>query len=352
MIVVVAPYPNAENERDGYLQRINAIEQSFLDFDRIYLEIAFLSNLIPSKKKHSDRLTVYKLNFFLHFPYFLYLACRGDRLYVHTIKNGFKVLPLYFFKPIFTDLHGIGSEEAKMVGRGFRSKIHAVSEFFAVKFSKKIVVVTQRMSSFIQGKYSKLKVNFLYIPICNFLGQGNISKKKREGGKPLVIYSGGVHGWQNLEKMAEAAGALIDRFDFLFLVSDIEVFKSKVKDPALLAKIQVNSVSRAEMRQYYETADFGFLLRDDNPVNQVACPTKLIEYIEFGIVPILLQPNIGDFKELGLKYLLLDDLIKGQDVSGLDLEEIRRSNLAILDLIKRQYEDGIDFLRRELASAG
>lgn len=352
MIVVVAPYPSVENERDGYLQRINAIEQSFLDFERIYLEIAFLSNFFFSKKKHSDRLTVYKFNFFLHFPYFLYLACRGDRLYVHTIKNGFKVLPLYFFKPIFTDLHGIGSEEAKMVGRNFRSKIHAVSEFFAVKFSRKVVVVTRRMSSFIQEKYSKLKVSFLYIPICNFLGQGSIVKKKRAGGKPLVIYSGGVHGWQNLELMAEAAGRLIDRFDFLFLVSDIEVFKSKVKDQSLLAKIRIDSVSRSEMRQYYETADFGFLLRDDNFVNQVACPTKLIEYIEFGIVPILLHPNIGDFKEMGLKYLLLEDLYNGQDVSALDLDDIRRSNLAILDLIKSQYEAGIDTLRRELASAG
>ncbi len=170
MIVIVAPYPNEENERDGYLQRINAIEQSLVDFNRIYLEISFLGNFLFSKKKYSDLLTVYKFNFFIHFPYFLYLALRGNRIYVHTIKNGFKILPLYFFKPIFTDLHGIGSEEAKMIGRNFRSKIHAFSEFLVVKFSQKVVVVTQRMSGFIQSKYSKLKVNFLYIPICNFLG--------------------------------------------------------------------------------------------------------------------------------------------------------------------------------------
>jgi hypothetical protein len=350
MIVVVAPYPSAENERDGYLQRINAIEQSLTDFNRIYLEIAFLGNILPSKQRHSGRLTVYKLNFFLHFPYFLYRAFRSDRIYVHTVKNGFKVLPLYFFKPIWTDLHGIGSEEAKMIGRPVRSKVHALSEFMVVKFSQKVVVVTKRMSSFIQEKYSKLKVNFLYIPICNFLGEGKISKVKKEQ-KPLVIYSGGLHGWQNIEKMAEAAGRLQDRFDFLFLVSDKEGFKAKAKDKCDIEKIGVDSVSRSEIRRYYEKADFGFLLRDDNAVNQVACPTKLIEYIEFGIVPILLQPNVGDFKELGLKYILLSDLFDGLDVSKLDLDEMRRSNLSILDKITSQFNEGIDSLKRELASA-
>lgn len=350
MLVIVAPYPSAENERDGYLQRINAIEQCLTDFNRIYLEIAFSGNLLPSKVKYSDRLTIYKLNFFLHFPYFLYLASRGDRIYVHTIKNGFKILPIYLFKPVFTDLHGIVSEEAKMIGRKFRSKLHAFSEFLVVRFSRKIVVVTQKMSDFIQNKYSKMKVSFLYIPICNFLGQGKINKNIRDG-KPLVIYSGGLHGWQNIEEMIEAAGVLIDRFNFLFLVSDIQAFKDRVQDKELLGKLEINSVSRTEMRSFYERADFGFLLRHDNFVNQVACPTKLIEYIEFGIIPILLQPNIGDFKELGLKYILLEDLYKGQDVSGFDLEEIRRSNLTILDKIKNHYDIGIDSLRKELVEA-
>lgn len=50
-----------------------------------------------------------------------------------------------------------------------------------------------------------------------------------------------------------------------------------------------------------------FVLRDDILVNQVACPTKIVEYLNYGIIPIVLSENIGDFKELGYEYLSIND---------------------------------------------
>lgn len=350
MIVIVAPYPTKKNERDGYFQRINAVEQSLQDFQRIYLEIAFFGNWIFSKQKYSDLLTVYRLNFFLHFPYILYLGSKASRIYVHAIKNAFKILPLYFFKPIFTDLHGIGPEEAKMEGRHLRAVIHSMSEFIVVKWSQKVVIVTKKMGTFIQEKYSKLKISFLHIPIFNTLISSKIPVKNSAKEKPLIIYSGGVHGWQNLEKMVEATERLLGCFNFLFLVSDVEVMKSKFQNKEILEKIEIRSVSRNEIHKYYEKADFGFLLREDNPVNQVACPTKIIEYVNFGIVPILLQPNIGDFQELGLKYVLLEEFYATADVSVFNLDQMREQNLTILNEIKQQSEDGLNLLREQIVA--
>lgn len=351
MIVVVAPYPTKKNERDGYFQRISAVEQSLLDFQRIYLEIAFFGNWMISKEKPSDNLAIYRLNYFLHFPYILYLGSKASRIYVHAIKNVFKILPLYFFKPVYTDLHGIGPEEAKMEGRHLRAIVHSISEYVVVKWSQKVVIVTRRMGSFIQQKYSKFKINFLHIPIFNTLISSDIPSKDSHKKKPLIVYSGGVHSWQNLEKMVEAADRLIDSFNFLFLVSDVEVMKSKFKDKALLEKVEIRSVSRNEINQYYEKADFGFLLREDNPVNQVACPTKIIEYVNFGIVPILLQPNIGDFQELGLKYILLEDLYNNPDVSRYNLDQMREQNHKILNKMKQECEEGLHLLKEQIAQA-
>ncbi|MFO1463701.1 MAG: hypothetical protein U1F66_07975 [bacterium] len=349
MIVVVAPYPTKKNERDGYFQRINAVEKSLLDFQRIYLEIAFFGNWMISKEKPSANLEIYRLNYFLHFPYILYLGSKAARIYVHAITNVFKILPLYFFKPIFTDLHGIAPEEARMEGRHLRAVIHSISEYIVVKWSQKVVIVTRRMGSFIQQKYSKFKINFLHIPIFNTLFLSDVPFKDQHKDKPLIIYSGGVHSWQNLEKMVEAAERLIGNFKFLFLVSDVEVMKGKFKNQALLEKVEVKSVSRNEISHYYEKADFGFLLREDNPVNQVACPTKIIEYVSFGIIPILLQPKIGDFQELGLKFILLDDLYNNPEVSRFNLDQMREQNLNILYKMKQECEEGLNLLREQIA---
>lgn len=348
MICVVAPFPSASNEKDGYYQRINAIEQSILDVPRIYLEISFLGNFLFSKRKCSEYLTVYRFNFFLHFPFFLYLGLKSKKLYVHTVQNGFKVLPLYFFKTVFTDLHGIGSEEAVLIGRKLRSKVHSFSEYFVMRWSQRLVVVTKKMSEFIKKKYSDLKLEFLYIPVFNPLPLSKPLKKNNDKTKPVIIYSGGVYGWQNIEKMIEATEKLCERFQFLFLVSDIEYLKSKFTNAAFIKSIEINSVPRNEMPNYYEKADFGFLLREDNSVNQVACPTKMIEYIQFGIIPILLQPNIGDFKDLGLRYVLLDDLFNDNGVDRLDFDEMRKSNMEVLNKIKSHYEVGLKLLKKEL----
>ena len=37
------------------------------------------------------------------------------------------------------------------------------------------------------------------------------------------------------------------------------------------------------------------LRREEILVNAVACPTKLVEYMYWGVVPVVITPNIGDF---------------------------------------------------------
>ncbi|MGE0906881.1 hypothetical protein AB4M30_16785 [Escherichia coli] len=61
----------------------------------------------------------------------------------------------------------------------------------------------------------------------------------------------------------------------------------------------------------------GFVLRDDIVVNRVACPTKLIEYLECGVVPVVKSPDIGDFNSLGYSFIKVDEIC-----SPLKMEEL------------------------------
>lgn len=96
----------------------------------------------------------------------------------------------------------------------------------------------------------------------------------------------------------------------------------------------------------YQTAHYGFVLRDDITVNNVACPTKLVEYLQYGILPILLTPNIGDFAARGMEYLPLEDLLAGKLPSEEQRRQMAARNGEVLGLLLQDHLDG----RRQLAA--
>ena len=67
--------------------------------------------------------------------------------------------------------------------------------------------------------------------------------------------------------------------------------------------MEVDTLPADELKKEYEKAQYGFTLRDNIIVNEVACPTKLIDYVKYGIIPILKSDKIGDFVENGLEYV-------------------------------------------------
>lgn len=59
-------------------------------------------------------------------------------------------------------------------------------------------------------------------------------------------------------------------------VSDTEEFLKLWGNRTQPDSWRVDTLSAEELKLEYEKADYGFMLRDDIIVNEVACPTKLI----------------------------------------------------------------------------
>ena len=73
----------------------------------------------------------------------------------------------------------------------------------------------------------------------------------------------------------------------------------------------VRSVAPTELCRYYSLAHYGYILRDEHVLNRVAAPTKLIEYLYYGIIPIVKYERIGDSFRLGYEHISYkDDLSK------------------------------------------
>ena len=62
-------------------------------------------------------------------------------------------------------------------------------------------------------------------------------------------------------------------------------------------------------------------MRDDIVLNRVAAPTKLIEYLSYGLIPIVKTINIGDSVKMGYEYILYNEDLNGLSAKKSDKNE-------------------------------
>jgi len=65
----------------------------------------------------------------------------------------------------------------------------------------------------------------------------------------------------------------------------------------------IESVKPEDLSTYYLAANYGVMFRDDNTLNVVSSPTKMSEYLYYGMKPVLTSTNVGDFVEFGIEYI-------------------------------------------------
>jgi len=341
MILFIAHYPASHNEQDGMIQRISAVDRIFKNEKRIYAQISTDSN---EEDFISEDLSIYKINFNKNIDKKrLYnLVLQANIIYVHSIYNGQYILPFYKYKKVITDLHGVVPEEEAYLGDPHSANYFNNIENFIIYNSYLIINVTESMAKHLKNKYPDMTARMITLPILDNYQINKENKiKKNNKDRMTVIYSGGSHRWQNIDLMLSSIIKIKDKYSFIMLSKDINAIQSKINEYALENIVELKSVPRKTIDEYYYKSDFGFILRDDIVINNVACPTKLTEYLAYGIIPIIIQPDIGDFKEAGYSYITLDDFIKGNLPSIQKMEELRINNYKVIEQLKTRFNSSI-----------
>lgn len=350
MILFVSRYPDQEGEKDGMMQRVLAVDGRFSGMVRVYLGVSFFGNLRRRKVEISDRLTVLKVNFFLHFPMIMGLGFKACGIYVHSIHNGFRALPLYLFRNVVTDLHGVFPEELRYYGKRVGSLLYGVVEKIAVRRSRALVVVSDAMAEHLRGKYGDFPARLYTIPIFD---DSPVGRADRDHAGPLVaIYSGGSQKWQNIDLMMEAMAKTLHEYSHVILTPDIRFFEGKLAEYGLSGRVKVLSVPKGDVYGYYHGADLGFVLRDASIVNRVACPTKLVEYLACGVIPIVLQPEIGDFARRGYACIDLRQFMHGDLPLREELADMRERNYRLLRSMRDSADEMMDRMVAEFVFEG
>jgi glycosyltransferase involved in cell wall biosynthesis len=354
-ILFLADYPNSSNIKDGMMQRIAAVDLFFAESKRTYLSVSILRNRKYTITKCNNN-TIIKLNLLMHFLK-LYRELRKNyqTVYIHSVYN---CMPIYVYSKlcwwkkkktnIILDVHGIVQEELFLANKKIQSWIYGMIEVWAFKNSRKVIFVTQKMKSFLLSKHRYFDGKSLVYSIYPKMTE-NISINKNllqdiDLNKLIVIYSGNLQQWQNIELMLNTIRKnLSRRIQYIILTGDIKGFQQRLDKKGLTGWVKLLSLTPQELPNIYRIAHYGFILRDEIPVNLVANPTKLIEYLYFGMVPIVLCEKIGDFFEMGYEFVHINDY--SPDIKKRKSETNKR--IAKQIEISNKNSDILSFIRKE-----
>ena len=346
-IIIVAPYFNEERLKDGYYKRVKAVDELFKDFYKVYVTYENDSQSLVFEEHPENNTTVIR-----YLPgskkqtltiALLMIAC--GKIYCHSVwqaKKKFYKLPGV---KVYVDVHGVVPEEETLYGRYEDAQMYGDIEEETVQKAECLICVTNKIKEHLQNKYGKkFKAKTIIMPIFDTnLSQYDIEVSEEKpfiNGKPVVIYAGGIMKWQKIELMQKSIYNCINNANYMVLCPNPEEFWATWNYPKAKNLI-VDSKSYKDLcKDVYTKAHYGYVLRDDITVNNVACPTKIADYFKYRIVPIVNSPKIGDFIDLGMKYITLEDFNSGKLLTQKQIKEVTDNNLNVLNKYVKIHEKG------------
>jgi len=301
--------------QDGFFVRVKNIDDIFVNEDRIYLSVLWRHNFKFSLNKTSDKLTVVNANIFLHYFKIRKLLKASDTYYVQSLYNFLWTMffPIKKNKKIVWDTHGAVPEELSFYNKHIMSRWFGWAERKLALRSDLVLSVTKSMLNYLSGKYPKITKNSIVYPIINkqlladaVAEQVDILRKELDikANETVFIYSGSLVKWQRFDDILKIIKSLENpNYRFIVLTGQLEEAKQKIADHSLTEKIILRTAKLDELPNYYSLAHAGFILRDNHILNNVAAPTKLLEYMYYGVIPIVDYEKIGDFFDLGYEYV-------------------------------------------------
>lgn len=347
-VVFFGGYFYPEREKDGYFQRIRLVDRLVLDGWRVYVETQELVGRASVIDRPEPRVLVIRLLGSRFKKAILWamaavLALRSRKVYFHSVlrmaDHGFgRLLRIPFIRSV-VDIHGVVPEEFRMHGDYYSAVKYEREEQYAFRFAKRIVVVSNAMKEYLENKFRDHPApEFIHFPMfpdfAPYLGP------KDAGPRPIAVYAGGLHKWQQPEKTLRAMAATDSMCANYFLSPNPEAASDLAAGVDEGNQIHFGSMSHDELMRFYRKCDFGYILRADSIVNNVACPTKIVEYIANGIIPIIDSDRIGDFDRLGMRAIPVAQFEQGLVPDADERGQICQANFRVYQAIKKARDRG------------
>lgn len=181
-----------------------------------------------------------------------------------------------------------------------------------LKRADAIIFVSHAMREYYQKRFRVNYEDASVIPCATDVALENLNGHRaalrHERGledKLVFCYAGSGEDYQLPGQMCELFKKILHRFPnafFLIFSHHKDVFLKHLRHAGIEERhYKVDAVSHTEIFNVLQMADFGFLLRDNSVVNQVASPTKFGEYCLCGL-PVIMTNSVGDFSDLAKRH--------------------------------------------------
>lgn len=364
-LTVIGRYPDSISEREGMSQRIKAVDTVMEQHTRTYLEFYPQRNWFLDRNQIDEKLRVIRGNTLLHLPLAVYCMVNSQLTYVHSVYNALQILPMFKVPGlrIVVDLHGIVPEEEILLGRKGRATLLSYAESVVVRHAQALITVSEAMSRHLIEKYPYLDLQskLLKVPIMDLyeneeMNISSLEMFKKGKGKKQVVYAGGIQRWQNIETVLQTVASIHTnapgQYDFSIFVpaKSLDAVK-KMAEKFRIGEVEIDSLPHGQVMERYKMAHMGFILREDIAVNRVAMPTKLVEYLKYGLVPVVLSPNLGDYPHYGYEWLELRSWMNDPSLSQYSLEKMRQKNYQVVQHIRQDAQRALLRLKELLGPA-
>jgi len=342
-ILFVSDYPNTDSIKDGMFQRIKKIDEIFSGYNKTYLNISLSKHRIPKISEIGSNIKIFKLNYFLHYKKIERIFRKSKNIYIHSLYN-FRALRNSFLtdKNIIFDVHGIVPEELAFLKKRLKSYLFKRLEENILKYNPYWVFVSESMKDHYKKMYKDIKgIVYPVLPIT--LGNDNEDEKLSLFRKMLglnendivIIYTGNTQKWQNVKLIASIIAKDENPLHkYILLTGEKNEFKKILtRERVDFSKVILESVDPSQLQLYYRLSHYGFILRDDHVLNAVACPTKLLEYMYYGIIPIVKTTHIGDFSSFEYEY------VNYKEINKLTTPKKSQNNTEVLKAMFNKYKE-------------
>lgn len=181
-----------------------------------------------------------------------------------------------------------------------RKLILQLCEYMTFKRSIYLLFVSEYMRGYYAKKYKISFDNTSHIMPCfntNLKEECFAADKYK---KNIFCYIGSLAKWQCFEETLDAYKKIETNLDH---DCELRVFTGqgaeakKLIESRGITNYTIKYVEPAHLHEHLKECKYGFLIREDNPVNHVATPTKMSTYLSCGIIPIY-SDCIKDFSKL------------------------------------------------------
>jgi len=264
---------------------------------------------------------------------------KGDTCIFYTFPDAIRIL---IRKKVnyYIWFQGIYPEERQLYSKGkFDYLLCSFLEKIVIKKAKKIFVVSDEMISFYEKKYKiKIREKSLIIPCYNDKINEEAFKVNKKYLNPTFAYVGSLSKWQCFDKIVE----LYKKINEIIPSSKLYVYTKsvdeakKILDSNNVYNYCVECIKPEEVNTKLANIKYGFIIRDNIAVNNVATPTKFVNYLSAGVIPII-SKCIKSYDRIAKesKYIISEkndnDIIE-------QIKEIESKKVSVDDIYNSYYE--------------